>query len=62
MVAKLASEISENAFIPDEIAFQINVVISSETALGAVVNHGEDSLTEAEVDPRVIQFGFNSGT
>ena len=61
MVAKLVSVIIENAFIPEEIFFQIRVNRSVQTALGADINHGENSITESEVDPRVIQFGFNSG-
>ena len=62
MVAKLVSVISESAFIPEEIVVQISVIISGEASLGAVVNHGENLLAEAEFVPRVIQFGFNSGT
>ena len=56
MVAKLVSMISENAFIPDDIFFQISVVRSAQTALGADINHGENLFTESEVVPRVIQF------
>ena len=62
MVAKLASEFSESAFIPEEIFFQSSAIRSAQTALGADISHGENLFTESEVDPRVIQFGFNSGT
>ena len=62
MVAKLVSEISENAFIPEEIFFQISAFGSAQTARGADINHGENLFTESEVDPRVIQFGLNAGT
>ena len=62
MVAKLVTMISENAFIPTEILVQISLVTPGEAALGADINHGEKLFTESEVDPRAIQFGFNSGT
>ena len=48
--------------MPEEIFVQISMIISARTALGADNSCGENSFTKSEVDPRVTQFGFTSGT
>jgi len=61
MVAKLVCDTSEDAFMPEEIFVHIRMILAARTALGADNSCGENLFTESEVDPRVIQFGFNSG-